>query len=134
MLGLDAIRKLASEHPNAVVVIDEAYIDFARHSDESKQGNNPSAVALVKDFDNLVVTQTFSKSRSLAGLRVGMAFADASLIEALTRMKNSFNNYPLDRLAQAGAMASVQDEAYFAKVCQQVITLRETLKSANWQS
>ena len=129
LLGLDAIRKLASEHPNAVVVIDEAYIDFATDSDESKQGNNPSAVALVKEFDNLVVTQTFSKSRSLAGLRVGMAFADASLIEALTRMKNSFNSYPLDRLAQAGAMASVQDEAYFAKVCQQVITLRETLAS-----
>ena len=123
LLSLADIRKLANEHPNAVIVIDEAYIDFARGSDNSAV----SAVSLINDFDNLLVTQTFSKSRSLAGLRVGMAFGNVSLIEALTRMKNSFNSYPLDKLAQAGATASVLDTDYFDKRCQQVIELRESL-------
>ncbi|MEJ6069700.1 aminotransferase class I/II-fold pyridoxal phosphate-dependent enzyme, partial [Psychrobacter sp. 16-Bac2893] len=84
-------------------------------------------VSLIDEFDNLLVTQTFSKSRSLAGLRVGMAFGNASLIEALTRMKNSFNSYPLDKLAQAGATASVLDVEYFEKTRQQVIDLRTSL-------
>ncbi|PNK60256.1 histidinol-phosphate transaminase [Psychrobacter sp. FDAARGOS_221] len=123
ILSLDAISKLANEHPNAVIVIDEAYIDFAK----PESGEAVSAVSLINEHDNLLVTQTFSKSRSLAGLRVGMAFGNPSLIEALTRMKNSFNSYPLDRLAQAGALASVQDTAYFKQVCEQVIELREQL-------
>lgn len=122
LLSLEAIDKLATEHPNAVIVIDEAYIDFAKTDAEEV-----SAISLIEKHDNLLVTQTFSKSRSLAGLRVGMAFGDVSLIEALTRMKNSFNSYPLDRLAQAGALASVQDTAYFERVCNQVIELREQL-------
>lgn len=125
LMSLDAIDKLATEHPNAVVVIDEAYIDFASSTD----GEPVSAVHLIHKHDNLLVTQTFSKSRSLAGLRVGMAFGDVSLIEALTRMKNSFNSYPLDRLAQAGALASVKDTAYFETHCQQVIELREALQA-----
>lgn len=124
LLSLEAIKKLAGEHPNAVVVIDEAYIDFAR----SEDGSMVSAVSLIDDFDNILVTQTFSKSRSLAGLRVGMAFGDASLIEALTRMKNSFNSFPLDKLAQAGATASLQDSDYFQQVCEEVIELRETMR------
>lgn len=122
LLSLNDIRKLASEHSNAVIVIDEAYIDFADTEESSV-----SAVSLINDFDNLLVTQTFSKSRSLAGLRVGMAFGNASLIEALTRMKNSFNSYPLDKLAQVGARASVLDTAYFQKICQKVIGLRHSL-------
>ena len=123
LLGLDDISKLVAEHPNAVVVIDEAYIDFASTNNNSAV----SAVTLINDFDNLLVTQTFSKSRSLAGLRVGMAFGNQSLIEALTRMKNSFNSYPLDKLAQAGARASVLDSDYFEQTCQTVIDLRESL-------
>ncbi|WP_019671712.1 histidinol-phosphate transaminase [Psychrobacter lutiphocae] len=123
LLSLESIDKLASEHPNVVVVIDEAYIDFAK----TEEGAPASAVSLINKHDNLLVTQTFSKSRSLAGLRVGMAFGNPSLIEALTRMKNSFNSYPLDRLAQAGALGSVQDSAYFEQVCEQVIELREQL-------
>ena len=125
LLALADIRKLAGEHSNAVIVIDEAYIDFASNNND----HSVSAVSLINDFDNLIVTQTFSKSRSLAGLRVGMAFANASLIEALTRMKNSFNSYPLDKLAQAGARASVLDQDYFEQTCQQVIDLRESLTS-----
>lgn len=126
LLALDDIRKLASEHSNAVIVIDEAYIDFAQTT-ESNQSTTVSAVSLINEFDNILVTQTFSKSRSLAGLRVGMAFGNASLIEALTRMKNSFNSYPLDKLAQAGATASVLDVEYFTQTCQQVIDLRQSL-------
>ncbi len=126
LLSLAHIRKLASEHPNAVIVIDEAYIDFAR-IDDGNSDMQGSAVSLINEFDNLLVTQTFSKSRSLAGLRVGMAFGNASLIESLTRMKNSFNSYPLDKLAQAGATASILDPEYFKQTCQQVIDLRESL-------
>ena len=129
LLSLADIRKLATSHPDVVVVIDEAYIDFAR-ADESSVDKAVSAVSLVNEFDNLLVTQTFSKSRSLAGLRVGMAFGNVSLIEALTRMKNSFNSYPLDKLAQAGATASVLDKAYFEQTCQQVIELRVSLTVA----
>lgn len=126
LLSLTDIRKLASEHSNSVIVIDEAYIDFA-HLDADSSDTAISAVSLINEFDNILVTQTFSKSRSLAGLRVGMAFGNVSLIEALTRMKNSFNSYPLDKLAQAGATASVLDTAYFEQTCQQVIDLRESL-------
>lgn len=126
LLSLADIRKLAGEHSNSVIVIDEAYIDFAQAADGSSD-TEVSAVSLINEFDNILVTQTFSKSRSLAGLRVGMAFGNASLIEALTRMKNSFNSYPLDKLAQAGATASVLDVEYFTQICQQVIDLRNSL-------
>ena len=126
LLSLADIRKLAGEHSNSVIVIDEAYIDFAQKG-EGSLDTEVSAVSLINEFDNLLVTQTFSKSRSLAGLRVGMAFGNASLIEALTRMKNSFNSYPLDKLAQAGATASVLDVEYFTQTCQQVIDLRQAL-------
>lgn len=119
------IEKLLKEHPNVVIVIDEAYIDF--YDGELADTPEASAVGLIHQYDNLVVTQTFSKSRSLAGLRVGMAFANPSLIEALNRYKNSFNSYPLDQLAQAGAIASLQDAAYFKQCCQQVIALRQNL-------
>lgn len=126
LLSLADIRKLASEHSNAVIVIDEAYIDFAQLNLESVDAQ-VSAVSLINEYDNVIVTQTFSKSRSLAGLRVGMAFGNASLIEALTRMKNSFNSYPLDKLAQVGATASVLDVDYFEQTRQQVIDLRTSL-------
>ncbi len=121
LLPLDDIRTLATRHPDAVVVIDEAYIDYA---DDVKAA---SAIALIREFDNIVVTQTFSKSRALAGLRVGMAFANPSLIAALMVMKNSFNSYPLDRVAQAGAAASVADREYFERRRTEVIELRHQL-------
>lgn len=125
LLSLADIRKLAGEHSNSVVVIDEAYIDFAQA--ENVEDAQVSAVSLINDCDNILVTQTFSKSRSLAGLRVGMAFGNPSLIEALTRMKNSFNSFPLDKLAQAGATASALDTDYFEKTRQQIISLRQSL-------
>ena len=84
-------------------MIDEAYVDFGAET----------AIPLIAAHPNLLVVQTMSKSRALAGLRVGYALGDAGLIEALRRVKDSFNSYPLDRLAQAGALAAIEDEAYF---------------------
>jgi histidinol-phosphate aminotransferase len=116
-LSLADVERIVAGNPQAVVLIDEAYVDFGAQS----------AVALVAKYPNLVVAHTFSKSRSLAGLRVGYAIGQASLIEALERVKNSFNSYPLDRLALAGAVASVQDDAYFRESCAKVIATREVL-------
>lgn len=117
LLSLSAIRQLLDDHPDQVVVIDEAYVDFG----------GESAIALVNDYPNLLVVHTLSKSRSLAGLRVGYAVGNAVLIEALERVKNSFNAYPLDRLALAGAVASFEDEDYFRHTCQAVMRTREQL-------
>jgi histidinol-phosphate aminotransferase len=111
------IATLAEQHPDAPVVIDEAYVDFGAET----------AVPLVASHPNLLVVQTMSKSRALAGLRVGYAIGDAGLIEALTRVKDSFNSYPLGRLAQAGAIATLQDEAYFQQSRARVIEGRERL-------
>ena len=95
-MTLDEIEKVLQQNPDVVVLVDEAYTGFGAES----------AVALVPRYDNLLVVQTFSKSRSLAGLRVGFAAGQAHLIEALTRIKDSFNSYPLGRLALAGALAA----------------------------
>lgn len=116
-LTLDKVEQLLQQHPDRVVVIDEAYIDFG----------GQSAVSLIDRYDNLVVCQTTSKSRALAGLRIGMAFAQPHLIAALEAVKNSFNSYPVDRLAVAGGVASFEDQAYFEQTCQQVIANREQL-------
>jgi len=119
-LPLGEIRQLLDNNPNSVVLVDEAYVDFGTES----------AVSLVKDYPNLLVTQTFSKSWALAGLRVGFAVGQPELIEALIRVKDSFNSYPLDRLALAGAKAAVEDQDYFKSTCNQVITSREKLTQA----
>ncbi len=116
-LPLAEIERVVAANPEAVVVIDEAYVDFGAES----------AIALVDRYPNLLVVHTFSKSRSLAGLRVGFAVGDAKLVEALERVKNSFNSYPLDRLAIAGAVASVEDEDHFRESCRKVIATRERL-------
>ncbi|MDQ8734131.1 histidinol-phosphate transaminase [Paenibacillus sp. LHD-38] len=115
LLPLDDIRKLLADHPNQAVIVDEAYIDFG----------GQSAVELIKDYPNLLVVQTLSKSRSLAGLRVGFAFGSEELIEGLNRIKNSFNSYTIDRLALAGADASFEDDAYFKETTAKVIATRE---------
>lgn len=117
LLSLDEIRRLLEGNPDRVVIIDEAYIDFG----------GQSAVALIPQYDNLLVIQTTSKSRSLAGLRVGMAFGQAHLIDGLERVKNSFNPYPLSREALAGAAAAVADVEYFDMTRQAIIELREWL-------
>lgn len=120
LLDLEAIRNLLTRHSDSVLVVDEAYIDFG----------GESAVSLVPEFDNLLVVQTLSKSRALAGLRVGMAFGHRDLIEALKRVKNSFNSYPLDAPAQAAALAALEDEEWFRDSCGKVIASRERLALA----
>lgn len=115
LIPLESIRKLLASNPNQAVIIDEAYIDFG----------GQSAIELIKDYPNLLVVQTLSKSRSLAGLRVGFAFGSEELIEGLNRIKNSFNSYTLDRLALAGAIASLEDDAYFRETTAKVIATRE---------
>ncbi|HAV57470.1 MAG: histidinol-phosphate transaminase [Acinetobacter sp. GWC1_38_13] len=116
-LDLDKIEQLLKANPNRVIVIDEAYVDFGAKS----------AVELVSRYENLVVCQTTSKSRSLAGLRVGFAIGQAHLIAALEAVKNSFNSYPIDRFAIAAAVASFEDQDYFQEQCEKVIASREKL-------
>ncbi|WP_460068859.1 histidinol-phosphate transaminase [Pseudomonas sp. H2_E05] len=117
VLALDAVERIVKVSPDSVVVVDEAYIDFG----------GETAISLVDRYPNLLVTQTLSKSRSLAGLRVGLAVGHPDLIEALERVKNSFNSYPLDRLAIVGAAAAFDDREYFDRTCRLVIDSRNTL-------
>ena len=116
-LGLSSIRTLLENQPDKTVVIDEAYVDFGAQS----------SAALIQEFPNLLVTRSFSKSYALAGLRVGYAMGHADLIEALHRVKDSFNSYPVDRLASAGAIAAIQDRDYLHKVRLNIIRNREKL-------
>lgn len=116
-LALAQIEKLLQRNPESVIVIDEAYVDFGTES----------AVRLIHQYPNLLVIHTLSKARSLAGLRVGYALGSPDLIEALIRVKDSFNSYPIDRLASAGAIAAMQDADYFNKTCEMVIATRDAL-------
>ncbi len=114
-LSLADIETVLLQNPDVVVLVDEAYVDFGAES----------AVALVPRYENLLVVQTFSKSRSLAGLRVGFAVAHPDLIEGLVRVKDSFNSYPLGRPALAGALAAWEDEAWFEETRTRIMADRE---------
>lgn len=114
-LPLCAIRELLEGNPEAVVLVDEAYADFG----------TCSAVELIDRYPNLVVVQTMSKSRSLAGLRVGYAMANENLIAALNSVKNSFNSYTMDRLALAGAEGAVRDQDYFRMTTMKIVHTRD---------
>jgi histidinol-phosphate aminotransferase len=116
-LSLDEIAAIARARPDSAVVVDEAYVDFGAES----------AAALLGECPNILVIHTLSKSRSLAGLRVGYALGGADLIAGLTRVKDSFNSYPLDRVALAGAQAAIEDEAWFDRTRRAVIDAREQL-------
>lgn len=117
LLPLREIEALAAENRESVLVVDEAYIDFG----------GESAISLTKQYPNLLVIQTLSKSRSLAGLRVGFAVGHPELIDALERIKNSFNSYPLGRPAISGAVAAFEDRHYFETTRRKVIASRENL-------
>jgi histidinol-phosphate aminotransferase len=117
LLQLSEIERLLQHNGDSVVVVDEAYIDFG----------GDTAIALIDRYPNLLVIQTLSKSRSLAGLRIGLAIGDSALIEGLERVKDSFNSYPLDRVALAAAVAAFQDEEYFRQQCQLVMDARDRL-------
>ncbi len=119
-LPLGDIEALLQMHPTRVVLVDEAYVDFGAQS----------AVGLIPRYPNLLVVHTLSKSRSLAGLRIGYACGQAHLIDALERVKNSFNSYPLDRLAMVGGVAAFEDVAYFEQTRRAVMSSREGLTLA----
>ena len=116
-LSRETIETLLAEHPDQLVVVDEAYVDFG----------GDSAIPLVARHDNLLVIQTLSKSRALAGLRVGFAIGQPPLIEALERVKDSFNSYPLDCLAIAGAVAAINDDAWFQDTRSRIMAGRDAL-------
>ncbi len=111
------IERLLAGNADSIVAVDEAYVDFGAET----------AIPLVAKYPNLLVVQTLSKSRSLAGLRVGFAIGHVDLVEALERIKNSFNSYPLDRLAIAGAVAAMEDHAHLEITRRAIMSSRDTL-------
>jgi histidinol-phosphate aminotransferase len=114
-LPIKDLRLILDSNPNQVVLVDEAYVDFG----------GQSTVSLIPEYPNLLVVQTLSKSRSLAGLRVGWAMGHPDLMEGLNRIKNSFNSYTVDRLAIAGAIAAIEDQDYFEETTRLIIATRE---------
>ncbi len=114
-LTKQALIQLLEQNQSSVVIIDEAYVDFGAYS----------AVELLEKYENLLIVQTFSKSRSLAGMRVGMALGSETLIQTIDAVKNSYNSYTMDSVAIEVASASIADEAYFQKTCQKIIATRE---------
>ncbi|MCZ2721548.1 histidinol-phosphate transaminase [Marinomonas sp. 15G1-11] len=114
-LPLSDIESVLQANPDVVVLVDEAYVDFGAES----------ASRLIHQYPNLLVVQTFSKSRALAGIRVGYALGHPDLIEGLERLKNSFNSYPIDRIALAGATAAVEDADYLKEICDKTIATRK---------
>lgn len=118
-LSLAQVEYIVNHNRDRVVIVDEAYVDFG----------GQSAVPLIQKYQNLLVIQTLSKSRSLAGLRVGFALGQEHLIEGLNRIKNSFNSYTLDRLALIGAKAAIEDVEYFQSTTEKIITTRKRITS-----
>lgn len=119
-LSLTQIAQLLEQNAESVVIIDEAYVDFG----------TASAIALLEQYENLVVVQTMSKSRSLAGMRIGYAIASPTLIGVLDAVKNSYNSYTMDMLALACGTASVLDDAYFTQTCQRIVATRNRTETA----
>ena len=117
-MPLDEIEEIVRKNPDVIVIIDEAYVDFGAQS----------ALPLIEKYDNLLVVQTFSKSRSLAGMRIGYAFGNPELIRFLNDVKYSFNSYTMNRTALAAGTASVRDQEYFRNVCKEIMETREWTK------
>lgn len=117
-LPLETIEKIIQNNRDVIVVVDEAYVDFGA----------TSALSLIDKYDNLIVTQTFSKSRSMAGMRIGYVFAQEKIISYLNDVKYSFNSYTLTNLQIQTGVACIQDRAYFAETCAKIIATREKTK------
>ncbi len=116
---LDFLRQVIEANRDVIVIIDEAYIDFCDQS---------SALPLIREYDNVVVVQTFSKSRSMAGVRIGYAMAQPELIRAMNDVRYSFNSYPMSRMSVAAGVAALADEAYFQETRAKVMETREKTK------
>lgn len=119
-LGRDSVESILKANPGSVVIIDEAYIDFG----------GQSCLPLIKKYDNLLVVQTFSKSRSMAGMRIGFAMGNASLIKFMNDVKFSVNSYTMNRAAIAAGTAAAKDTAYYKSTCAKIIRTRERVKNA----
>ena len=117
-MELDQVEEIISRNPDSIVIVDEAYVDFG----------SQSALPLIEKYDNLLVVQTFSKSRSMAGMRIGFACGNEKLIRFLNDVKYSFNSYTMDRTAIAAGVAAVEDKAYFDETCNKIIETREWTK------
>lgn len=115
---LSVIEELIASNPEVVVIIDEAYIDFA----------GPSALTLLPKYDNLLVVRTFSKSRSMAGMRIGYAMGNTELIKALNDVKYAYNSYTMSRPAILAGTESVKDQVYFERILEKIVNTRETAK------
>ncbi len=119
-LSVDDVEKIVSSNPDNVVIIDEAYVDFS----------DVTSVGLLSEYKNLIVTQTFSKSRSLAGLRLGFALGDKELIEDLEKIKYSFNPYNINTLSVTAGAAAIEDDAYYRECNKKTVKIREKTKTA----
>ncbi|MBR6396087.1 MAG: histidinol-phosphate transaminase, partial [Lachnospiraceae bacterium] len=115
---LSFIEEMLKNNPDSIVIVDEAYIDFG----------GESAVSLLSKYENLLVVQTFSKSRSMAGLRIGFAMGSAEAISAMDAVKNSYNSYTMNYPSQVLGVEAVRDEAYFKETCEKIIATRERSK------
>ena len=119
-LDQSQVRKILESNPDHVVIVDEAYVDFG----------NESMIPLIKEYDNLLVIQTFSKSRNLAGARIGFAAGNAELIQDLEKLRNSRNPYDVTRMSQLAGIAAIQDAAYYRSCCERIIITREWTRRA----
>lgn len=119
LLPLEAVEEVIQKNPDVIVIVDEAYIDFG----------GTSALPLIEKYDNLLVVQTFSKSRSMAGMRIGYAMGDAKLIRYLNDVKYSFNSYTMNQTALVAGVEAVKDDAYFRETCKKIIATRERVKT-----
>lgn len=119
LLPLEAVEEVIQKNPDVIVIVDEAYIDFG----------GTSALPLIDKYDNLLVVQTFSKSRSMAGMRIGYAMGDAKLIRYLNDVKYSFNSYTMNQTALVAGVEAVKDDAYFRETCKKIIATRERVKT-----
>ena len=117
-MQLEEVEEILRHNQEVIVIVDEAYVDFG----------GKSALPLIEKYDNLLVVQTFSKSRSLAGMRIGFACGNEKLIKYLNDVKYSFNSYTMDRTALAAGVAAVKDQAYFQETCNKIIETREWTK------
>lgn len=117
--GIDALEEIVRHNQDVVVIIDEAYVDFSREG---------SAKALMERYDNVLIVQTYSKSRSLAGMRIGHAMGSRDLIAAMNDVRFSFNSYPMTRLSTEIGVAAIEDEEYFRETCGKVVSTREWAK------
>ena len=118
LLSLEKVEEIIKANPDVIVVVDEAYIDFG----------GESALPLIEKYDNLIVVQTFSKSRSMAGSRIGFAISNEKVIKYLNDVKYSFNSYTMDALTIELGTAAIEDKAYFEECCQKIIATREWTK------